>query len=230
MPPQNPPSPLPPPPDCSSHPKHTVSLPTPEQAAHLPPSSLLCTLPAPLPPNKGSPANMHVLLSAGRKGGTPHKSLVASTSTCHVHWRAGLSLSFTQLYLEHATTSLHLARKYHFSLWLPTALQLHASESLIPPCSVLLPRVLPSSSVANSIKLPARNDPKNMAYLNVQAAKWTTFAGGTANDRNQLYCGWPWIRSGERTCEKQYPSLLKTAWHSVISSTADHMHFLALNK
>lgn len=47
MPPQNPPSPLPPPLDHSSHPKHTIPLPTPGQAAHLPPSSLLCTLPAP---------------------------------------------------------------------------------------------------------------------------------------------------------------------------------------
>lgn len=230
MTPQNPPSPLPPPPDCSSHPKHTVPLPAPEQAAHLPPSSLLCTLPAPLPPNKGSPANIYVLLPAGRKGGIPHKSLVAGTSTCHVHRGTGLSPSLTWIYIEQATTSLCLARKFHYSLWLPTALQLHASESLIPPCSVLLPRGLPSSSVANSIKLPARKDPKNTAYLHLQAPTWTTFAGGTANDRNQLYCGWPWISSGERTHEKQYTSLLKTAWHSVITSTADHMHFLALNK
>lgn len=142
----------------------------------------------------------------GGKGGVPQK---CGTSMCHVHWGAGLSPCLLWLYLEHITTSECFPRKYHF-LWIPTA-----CKSLIPPCSVLLPRGLPSSSVANSIKLPARKDPKNTAYLNLQAAKWTTFAGGTANDHNQLHCSWPWIGSGERTCEKQYPSLLKlpgTVW------------------
>lgn len=198
--PQNPPSPPPPPPDCSSPPEHTVPPPTPEQAAHLPPSSLLCTLPTPPPPSKGSPANLYVLLPAGRKGGIPQSPLWHQYVPCALgNWV--ISLSYMALPGAHHNILL-LSKEIFFTLCdYLQAFQLPASESLIPPCSVLLSRGLLSSSVATSIELPARKNPKNTAHLNLQAPKLTTFAGGTANDQNQLYCGWPWISSGERTQE-----------------------------
>lgn len=87
-----------------------------------------------------------------------------------------------------------------------------------------------SSSVVKSKELPARKGHKITAYLNLRAPNWIALQGAPLMTVTGFYRGWPWISSAERTHEKQYPSLLKTAWHSALSSTADHMHFLPLSK